>query len=100
MSYQPKVGAALGLGAKKDKINAIANIVNSKVPQIQNQLFLLTLHLTYFRWVCMLYQSTSFFYIFQVGLLNLKTNVVRAGIEGAGLVNSCKYPVMAYFNLS
>ena len=30
-------------------------------------------------------------YIFQVGLLNLKTNVVRAGIEGAGLVNSCKY---------
>ena len=26
----------------------------------------------------------------QVGLLNLKTNVVRAGIEGAQLVNSCK----------
>merc|ERR1712080_766783 len=47
------VGAALGLAAKKDKINTIANIVNSKV-----------------------------------GLLNLKTNVVRAGIEGAGLVTS------------
>merc|ERR1719239_183273 len=47
------VGAALGLGAKKEKINTIANVVNSKV-----------------------------------GLLNLKTNIVRAGIEGAGLVNS------------
>ena len=38
MRYQLKVGAALGLGAKKDKINAIANIVNSKVPHIQNQM--------------------------------------------------------------
>ena len=24
-------------------------------------------------------------------MLNLKTNIVRAGIEGAGLVNSCKF---------
>ena len=50
------VGAALGLGAKKDKINTIANVVNTKV-----------------------------------GLLGLKTNLVRAGIEGAALVNNCEY---------
>ena len=36
----------------------------------------------------------------QVGLLNLKTNVVRAGIEGAQLVNSCKLQSMIIVFLS
>jgi hypothetical protein len=62
------LGTILGLGAKKDKINTIANVVNSKV----GILHCTALHCT----------------ALQVGLLGLKTNIIRAGIEGAGLVNT------------
>ena len=36
--FESKVGAALGLGAKKEKIKTIANVVNSKVLSLLKQL--------------------------------------------------------------